>query len=543
MVEQNTSESRFKDAPEAVVKVRKQFSIVWVVPLVALLIGGWLAFKAISEKGPTITITFETAEGLEAGKTKVKFKNVEVGQVESITLGEAGSGLVIVTAEMVHGAKEHLTENTRFWVERARIGAGGAAGLGTLFAGAYIGIDLGEPGGKPTHSFKGLEIAPVVTTGLPGSHFKLQAEKRGSLNVGSPIYYRQIQVGQVVAFEMVEDGNAVDFKIFVHAPYHEYVRKNTRFWNASGVGVDVSVDAGGIQVKTESFVTILIGGIAFETPTDSGPSPAAKEGDAFRLYESRERTREKVHVVKRKWLLLFDGSVRGLTVGAPVEFKGIKVGEVIDVKLEFDLEKLAFRIPVIIEIEPDRMTFIGKQTVSKRELNEVLVEKGLRAQLKMGSLLTGQLYVDYDLYPDAPPAKINWDGIYPQMPTIPTPMEEITRNISQIVKKLDEIPLVEIGNDLRDTMANLNKTTEHLQKLVQNLDANLAPAATDTLKQAQTTLIKVDRLLNADSPTGHELKRALAELADAARNIAILVDYLERHPDSLVFGKEASNEK
>ena len=534
-------ESRFKDAPEAIVKMKKQFSIVWVVPLVALLIGGWLAFKALSEKGPTITITFKTAEGLEAGKTKIKYKNVEVGQVESIALGEAGSGLVIVTAEMVKGAKDHLTENTRFWVERARIGAGGASGLGTLFAGAYIGIDLGEPGGKQALSFKGLEIAPVVTTGLPGSHFKLQAEKRGSLNVGSPIYYRQIQVGQVVAFEMVEDGDAVDFKIFVHAPYHEYVRKNTRFWNASGV--DVSVDASGIQVKTESLVTILIGGVAFETPTDSGPSPAAKEGDAFRLYESRERIREKVHVVTKKWLLHFDGSVRGLAVGAPVEFKGIKIGEVIDVKLEFDWEKLAFRIPVVIETERDRITFVGKQTVARRDANEMLVERGLRAQLKMGSLLTGQLYVDLDLYPDEPPAEIKWDGMYPELPTIPTPMEEITRNISQIVKKLDEIPLVEIGNDLRDTMANLNKTTEHLQTLVQNLDANVAPAATGTLKQAQTTLIKVDRLLNADSPTGHELKRALAELADAARNISILMDYLERHPDSVIFGKEQSNEK
>jgi paraquat-inducible protein B len=533
-------ESRFKDAPEAIVKVKKQFSIVWVVPLVALLIGGWLAFKALSEKGPTITITFKTAEGLEAGKTKFKYKNVEVGLVESIDLSEDGSH-VIVTAEMVKGAKEHLTENTRFWVERARIGAGGASGLGTLFAGAYIGIDLGEPGGKEILSFKGLEIPPVITTGLPGSHFKLKAQKLGSLNVGSPIYYRQIKVGQVVAYEMVEDGAAVDFKIFIHAPYHEYVRKNTRFWNASGL--DVSVDSSGIQVKTESFVTMMIGGIAFETPTDSGPSPAAKDGDAFQLYESREKIREKVHVVKKKWLLHFDGSVRGLAVGAPVEFKGIKIGEVIDVKLEFDWEKLAFRIPVVIETERDRITFVGKQTVAQRDANEVLVERGLRVQLKMGSLLTGQLYVDMDLYPDEPPAEIKWDGMYPELPTIPTPMEEITRNISQIVKKLDKIPLEEIGNDLRDTMANLNKTTEHLQTLVQNLDANVAPAATGTLKQAQTTLIKVDRLLNADSPTGHELKRALAELAEAARNISILMDYLERHPDSVIFGKEQSNEK
>jgi paraquat-inducible protein B len=533
-------ESRFKDAPEAVVKMKKQFSIVWVVPLVALLIGGWLAFKAISEKGPTITITFKTAEGLEAGKTKIKYKDVEVGQVESIILGGDGS-YVIVTAEMVHGAEGRLTENTRFWVERARIGAGGAAGLGTLFAGAYIGLDLGEPGGKPTLSFTGLEIPPVVTTGLPGHHFKLKAEKLGSLNVGSPIYYRQIKVGQVVAYKMVEDGAAVDFQIFVHAPYHEYVRKNTRFWNASGV--DVSVDASGIQVNTESFMSIMIGGVAFDTPANLEPGAAAQEGATFQLYESREKIFEKAYVKKRPWLLYFDGSVRGLAVGAPVELQGIQIGEVTDITLEFDREKQAFRIPVLVELEPERIKVIGKKTVDKKRYMEILVEKGLRAQLKTGSLLTGQLLVGLDVHPDAPPAKINWDGRYPELPTMPTSIEEITSGVTRIVEKLDTIPLEQIGQDLQKTMANLSKTTAEMEKLMKKLDANVAPAATDTLKQAQTTLSKVDRLLNADSPTGHELKRALAELADAARNISILVDYLERHPDSLVFGKEASNEK
>jgi paraquat-inducible protein B len=525
-------ESRFKDAPEAIVKMKKQFSIVWVVPLVALLIGGWLAYKAISEKGPTITITFKTAEGLEAGKTKIKYKDVEVGQVESITLGEDGSH-IIVTAEMVKGAEGRLTENTRFWVERARIGAGGAAGLGTLFAGAYIGLDLGEPGGKKTLSFTGLEIPPVVTTGLPGHHFKLKAEKLGSLMVGSPIYYRQIKVGQVVAFEMEKDGGAVDFQIFIHAPYHEFVRQNTRFWNASGV--DVAVDASGIRVNTASFLSILIGGVAFDTPADVEPGAAAEEGFAFKLYESREKIFEKPYVQKRKWLLYFDGSVRGLAVGAPVQLQGIKIGEVTDITLEFDWDKLAFRIPVIIELESGRIQFVGKQKVDKMRGMDILVEKGLRAQLQSGSLLTGQLLVGLDIHSEAPPAKINWDGRYPELPTVPTAMEEITGGVTRIVEKLDTIPLEQIGKDLQKTMANLSK--------MQKLDANVAPAATATLEQAQTTLIKVDRLLNADSPTGHELKRALAELADAARNISILMDYLERHPDSVIFGKEASHEK
>ena len=537
-------ESRFKDAPEAVVKVRKQFSIVWVVPLVALLIGGWLAFKAISEKGPTITITFKTAEGLEAGKTTIKYKDVEVGQVQSIDLTEGGSD-VTVTAELRKSAEPHLTENTRFWVERARIGAGGASGLGTLFAGAYIGTDIGKPGGKPARSFTGLELPPVVTTGLPGSHFTLKAEKLGSLDIGSPIYYRQIKVGQVVAYELGKNGKHVDIKIFIDAPHHGDIFENTRFWNASGL--DVAVDASGIRINTQSFLTMMIGGIAYDTPANLEPGAPAQEGATFKLYASREKIFEKAYVDRKPWLLYFDGSVRGLAVGAPVELQGIQIGEVTDITLEFDQKKMAFRIPVLIELEPERIKFIGREralsTAERKRGMDILVARGLRAQLKTGSLLTGQLLIGLDFHSEAAPAKINWDGRYPELPTIPTPMEEITSGVTRIVEKFDKIPLEQIGKDLQQTMANLSKTTANLQTLVQKLDANVAPAATDTLKQAQTTLIKVDRLLNADSPTGHELKRALAELADAARNISILMDYLERHPDSVIFGKEQSNEK
>ena len=541
MNEQDSGSGNPSSTPEAIVKTKKgfSFSIVWLVPLVAVLIGGWLVYKAVSEKGPTITITFDTAEGLEAGKTKIKYKDVEVGQVESITLAR-GLSHVIVTAEMTKGAEPYLTESTRFWVVRARVAAGGVSGLGTIFSGAYIGIEPGKPG-KRTLSFKGLEVPPVITTGLPGAHFMLKAEKLGSLDIGSPVYYRQIKVGQVVAYELEEDDKAVDIKIFIDAPHHEAVRRNTRFWNASGL--DVSVDAGGIKVNTESFVALLVGGIAFDTPANLEPGGPAPENQTFRLYESREQSLEAAYVEKRPWLLHFEGSVRGLTVGAPVDFRGIEIGRVTDINLEFDWKKRAFHIPVLIELEPEKIDWVGKKTMDRREGMDFLVEKGLRAQLKQGSLITGQLYVALDMYPDATPAKIVWGEPYAELPTIPTPLEEITRNVSKIIDKFEKIPLEQIGNDLRDTMAHLNKVTEDLQKLVQNLDASVVPAANATLEQTQKTLIKVDRLLNAESPTGHELKRALGELADAARNISILADYLERHPDSLVFGKEKGNEK
>jgi paraquat-inducible protein B len=524
---------------QAVVKTKKGISIVWVVPLVAILIGGWLAYKAITEKGPTITITFENAEGLETEKTKIKYKNVEIGKVESIHLSD-DLGQVIVTADLVKESKSYLTENTRFWVVRARIAGGEVSGLGTLFSGAYIGIDPGKPG-KPAQSFQGLKTPPIVTTDQPGRHFMIEAETLSSLDIGSPIYYRKFEVGKIVAYELKKDGQAFSIKTFIQSPYHEYVRENSRFYNASGL--DVSLDATGIKVNTESFVTLMIGGIAFETPMDSEPGPVAKEGEIFRLYDRREDIYKKTYVKKVRWLLHFEGSVGGLSVGAPVKFKGIKIGEVLDIKLEFDYDKMAFQIPVVIELEPGRLKAVGTREIDGRRGTEILVEKGLRAQLKQGSLLTGQLFIDLDMYPDEPPRKIVYDGKYPEIPTNPTPIEEISRGITKIVDKLEKLPLEQIGNDLRDTMAHFNKATEQLQKLMQNLDEKVAPAATATLERSQTTLIKLNRLLSADSPTGHELKRALSELADAARNISVLADYLERHPDSLVFGKEKRNEK
>ena len=539
MNEQQMEKTGASGAAKAVVKPKKSISIVWIVPLVALLIGGWLAYKAITEKGPTITITFQSAEGLEAGKTKIKFKDVEVGQVEEIRLSPDLSQ-VMVKAQLTKDTKDYLSENTRFWVVRARVAGGGVSGLGTLFSGAYIGMDPGKPG-KETRSFKGLETPPIVTTDLPGRHFMLKAERLGSMDIGKPVYFRQIQVGQVVAYELEKDGQSIDIKIFIHAPHHERVRKTTRFWNAGGL--DVSVDAGGIKVNTESFVALLIGGIAFETPMDSEPGPAAPEGEVFRLYDRREDIYKKTYVKKTRWLLNFQGSVGGLSVGAPVKFKGIQIGEVIDLKLEFDYDAMAFRIPVEIELEPERIAMTGKQTIDRQRGNEILVEKGLRAQLKQGNLLTGQLFIDLDMYPDEPPRKMLYDGKYPELPTIPTPIEEITKGITRIVDKLEKLPLEQIGKDLRETLAHLNKSTEQLQKLMQNIDEKVAPAATATLERSQTTLNKLDRLLSAESPTGHELKRALAELADAARNISVLADYLERHPESLVFGKDKQNEK
>jgi paraquat-inducible protein B len=266
-------------AATARVKTGRNFSIIWIVPLLALLIGGWLAVKAIYDKGPTITITFASAEGLEAGKTKIRYKDVVIGQVEEIKLSEDLKG-IIVTAELNKDTRKYLTDKTRFWVVRATIRGGSVSGLGTLLAGAYIGIDPVE-GGPPATSFKGLEVPPVITTGLPGRHFWLRAETLGSLNIGAPVYYKQIPVGQVVSYKFGEDGQSVDLQLFIEAPHHLRVTENTRFWNASGI--DVTLSAEGLKVDTQSLVAVIGGGLAFDLPKDAFPGKEAAEHATFHL--------------------------------------------------------------------------------------------------------------------------------------------------------------------------------------------------------------------------------------------------------------------
>jgi len=390
MSEQHTSNLDFPDVPVSSVKTRRRrFSLVWVVPVVAALIGGWLVVKALTEKGPQITITFKSAEGLEAGKTKVKFKDVEIGLVEEIRIAEDASH-VVVKAQLVKATERFISENTRFWVVRARVSASAIYGLGTVFSGAYIDIDPGKPG-KSARQFVGLEEPPIVTTGRPGRHFILEADRRGSIEVGAQIYYRQIRAGEVVAYHLSEDGTKIVSKIFVNAPYHQFVRNNTRFWAASGV--DLKLDATGITLNTESLVSIIVGGIAFDTfQNNSDSGEHAPENSTFKLFANYEAAQEKIFSTKNYFVLLFEESVRGLSPGAPVEFRGIPIGQVIDIKSEFDFKMNKIKIPVIAAVEPERISILGKlpEGVPRETQTAYRIEKGLRAQLRTGNLLTGQ---------------------------------------------------------------------------------------------------------------------------------------------------------
>jgi paraquat-inducible protein B len=535
--------------PEAEIKTSRGISIVWLVPLVAAVIGIWLAYTTLQERGPTITITFDNAEGLEAGKTKVKYKDVEVGTVESVRISQ-DLKQIVVTAEMVKDAEEYISEGTRFWVVSPRLGAGGVSGLGTLLSGVYIGVDP-KPG-APAKEFVGLAEPPLITSDTPGRHYTLRATTRGSISRGSSVYFRGIEVGQVVDYTLAADNQSLDIQVFIRAPHDQLVQDDSRFWNASGIRLSMS--ANGVQVATESVQALLSGGIAFDTPMRATPGKPSSENTVFALYDSYESVTQAGFTDKVPYLVQFDESVRGLSPGAPVEFRGMRVGTVRDVGLQLDVATESVRIPVTIEIEPQRITFTGSTKDNPYEgtpyaLMEKLVERGLRAQLQPGNLLTGQMLVDLGFHPNAVPAKLDRSGEYPEIPSVPSEMDALTASASGILTELAKLPLTELVEDLRSTVQNvdalvssprtaetleaLKVTATSLQAVVQTIDQQLGPL----LAQAQGTLSSADAMVGPNSPTRYDLNSMLKELAGAARSIRVLTDYLERHPEALIRGK------
>ncbi|CAN7726249.1 intermembrane transport protein PqiB [Paraburkholderia hospita] len=524
------------DIPEPVATPgsRWRVQLVWLVPLLAVLIGGWLAVKAVLEQGPTITISFATGEGLDAGKTKIKFKNVDIGVVKSVTLSKDHRG-VIATAELVKHAPDMLVDDTRFWVVRPRISGGSVSGIGTLLSGSFIGMDLGTST-KSRHGFIGLESPPVIASDEPGREFVLKGEDIGSLDVGSPVFFRRLRVGQITSYQLNAGGKGVTLRVFINAPYERYVKDDTRFWQAGGV--DVSLDTSGVKVDTQSLVAILIGGLAFQTPEETADQPEAAVHTEFTLFHDRAEAMKRHDRIVDTFVLNFtESSARGLIVGAPVDFFGVVVGEVSAIHTRFDPVTKQFSLPVEIYFYPGRFTSRyrsggagGRVTANPRQLVDYMVAHGLREQLRMGNLLTGQLYIAADFFPTAPKAEINWSATPPELPTVPGGLQSLQGSISNLRAKLNKIPYEGIGKDAEETQADA-------ATLLEQLRTEVTPQARGTLAAAQTALNSAKSVLQPDSTLQQGTTDALSEVARTAAAFRTLSDYLERHPDALIRGK------
>lgn len=537
--------------PQAVVIRRAQVSIVWLIPAVALAIGAWLAYRTYAEQGPTVQIQFASAAGLAAGKTKVKFRDVDLGDVTAIDVSPDLKS-ILVTAQLRYGTAAYLTERTRFWVERPRVSRRRVSGLETLLSGPYIAIDPVTEG-EPERHFIGLEEPPLFTTTEPGQRYRLRSPTLGSLNVGSPVYHRQVQVGQVVGYDLEADGKAVGIEIFISAPYDQYIHDSTRFWNASGL--DFTISTAGLRVDSQSLLSVLVGGIAFDTPEamEGEPSPV-EPGEVLVLYPSREEAHARTYAHKERYLLYFKGSVNGLAVDAPVMLRGIRIGRVLNIRLVYSVDEVDFQIPVLVEVEPERIEIRGDPgRIDRDQVVERLVERGLRGQLRPVSLLTGALYVDMDFHPDAPPARLARQGDYLVLPTIPAPLEALTTRATSVLEKLDRMPIDQIGKDAAATIAGASAlinspqlkgaVTETRAALAavrataEHLDGPVAAELSAALRATATTMGYAGDIVSERSPFYIEMKRMMADIGAAARSLKNLTDYLERHPEALLKGK------
>ncbi|MFH0944030.1 MAG: MlaD family protein [Planctomycetota bacterium] len=546
------------ELPKVVVRARRGISIVWLVPLVAVGIGLWLLYQSVSARGVTVSITFADARGLEAGKTRVKFRSLEVGLVKTVRLQD-DLREIVVEAEIDRSFEPHLTTNTKFWVARPRFGTAGISDLETYLSGTYLAIDPAP--GAPSRLFEGLDRPVPSSHADRGLRLVLLADRLGSLRVGSPVRYLDFEVGEVEAYEILEDNRRVKVDLFIQDGYSDLVRTSSRFWNASGVEVKVGSD--GLSLKAESLAAILGGAIAFDTD-DGNPGDRCKSGHQFHLYGKRADVGQPKITSSITYLMTFKSSPRGLKAGAPVEYQGMQIGKVKDVGAVLDRQRGEIRIPVLVDLELERLHEFEPCDVSDEEVIESLVGKGMRAQLRSGYIVTGQQYVDLDFYRDAPAASIVPTVPYPTFPTVESQLDRFQAVAMDTFDRLRALPLKELAEtgqkaladfdnlvsspDMISSVKSLNETLVKVGDLAVRIDGKVdllagsmeqvALRASSTLEDARAFLTQMRESVGDESPLRFEIDRVLAEIHGATRSIRGLADTLERDPNALIFGKK-----
>lgn len=517
-----------------------RLSLVWIVPIVAVLIGLSLLVSSVLQSGPRVTIEFRTAEGLEPGKTEVRYKEVTVGRVETVTLSEDRKR-VLVGVRLDRSVASIAVEDTHFWVVRPRIGTAGISGLNTLLSGSYIGVDAGTSA-KSAREFIGLEAPPFVLRGEAGRSFVLRAGDLGSLDVGSPVYYRRTRVGRVVGYTLDPKSDQLTVQVFIESPYEMLVNPQSRFWNASGL--DLTLNTTGVTLNLQTLASVIAGGIAFERPPGSEALPPAPAGAAFTLFHDRKIALAPPDGPPMDVRMVFDQSVRGLAIGAPIDFLGIEIGTVTSMSLQFDAKRKRYPMEVTAQIFPLRLGAIRNAMLrdpmpsadADVRFLRTLVDNGVRGQLRTANLLSGAQYIALDFMANTTPAQLSTSNGAPLIPTVRGTLSELQPQIAEIVAKVSKVPFDEIGRDLGSTLKQAQQSIRQLTPEAQRALAEVQR----TLQSVQSSVEKLDRnLLDENAPMQRNAEQALAELQRAAQALRTLGDYLQRHPESILRGKPA----
>lgn len=531
-------------------RAAQRWNIVWVVPILALLIGGWLIYKNYASKGPVARVRFETADGIAAGKTEVRCRSVRVGLVKDVQLADDLHS-VQVSVQMEPQGTTLLRQDSRFWVVRPRVSGADISGLGTLLTGAYIELEPGT-GALGAIDFNGLEKPPPTNRNVPGRRLVLKAEEAGSLTVGSSVFYRGVEVGRIEDRELGPDGKHVVYNAFIHEEFMGWITENTRFWNTSGV--DISAGATGLKVRTPSFTAMVSGGASFGVPFGLPPGkPIGADGAEFKLYDDEDEAQNTLFHPDTKLLLMFEQSVLGLSKDAAVRFKGINIGRVLEVSFELAGSRSDARIPVLVELDSSMLCRGLQEPAGKKnpELWDDAVAKGLRAALKSENLLVTGLYVDLDCYPTLPLAKMEKIGELPVLPTVAAGFAQLEEKLTVIMNKLDALPLEETMTSIgkaadeaantvaaaRTTMDELNTAVAAARKILDNPEMQAIPA---DLRETLTKLQQTVASIGPDGAVQGDLLRTLDELRGSLRSIKSLSTTIDEEPNSVIWGKNSS---
>ena len=531
---------------EAKVQKVKNWSPVWIFPIVTALIGAWILFYHYSHQGPVVTLITTNAEGIEGGKTTIKSRSVDVGVVESATLTDDLTH-VEITARLNAGMEKLLHGDSVFWVVKPQVGREGISGLGTLLSGAYIELQPGKKGAQP-EQYQLLDSPPLAPPDAKGIRVILDSKKAGQLSPGDPVLFRGYRVGSVETSTFDTQKRTISYQLFINAPNDRLVTGNVRFWKDSGIAVDLT--SAGMRVEMGSLSTLFGGGVSFDVPEGMDQGQPVAQKTAFRLYDDQKSIQDSLYTDHIDYLMFFKDSVRGLQPGAPVEFRGIRLGTV--GKVPFFAPGMRqvldddYRIPVLIRIEPERLINQVGDTPDIAQHIDGLMKRGLRGSLKTGNLVTGALYVDMDFFPKEPPVKaIREFGGYKIIPTVSSGLAQIQQRLMETLDKINSLPLNPMIQQATNTLSESQATMRRLQTTLDNLNKLTASQSMQQLPQdMQKTLRELNRSMQGFQPGSAAYNKMVADmqrLDQVLRDLQPVLKTLNTKSNALVF--EAKDKK
>lgn len=531
---------KIEEFVEAEIKAVRTISKLWLLPIIALLIGGWMVYYQISNQGSLITINFLSAQGIEAGKTKIKFLNVNVGNVKKVELNSKGDG-VTVTARMSKAAEKLLVKDTQFWVVSPKVSLDGISGLNTLISGVYIQLARGVSD-ELEDNYNALQSPPVTPLGTPGLHITLNSDDQFAYEKGDPITYKGLTVGQFEDLYFNLEERVVYYNAFIKAPYHELITTNTKFWDMTGLNVELK--ASGLSLETGNIETLLSNGVTFDVPEGMKAGEKITSRYDFDVYPNYQTASDQRYKHFLEYIILVSDTVRGLVVGAPVEYRGIRIGEVTAIHVANSDNRFFtddVKIPVLIRVQPGRVGLSddedGVATMEKQHTH--WIKNGLKANLRTGNLLTGSLFIELQHYEQQPIETIDNYAGYAVIPTVADQFSNILAKVEEFIDKLNKLPLNETMVTANSTLLDISDMTSELSKTSENVNILLSDInAKELSDELKTTLLNFSQLskdFSAGSDNYNEISATLKSLSSLLQELEPVLNQIKHQPNSLIF--------